>query len=160
MLTATRLRELLNYDPATGAFTWRVDRQRYLAGQQAGTARYDGRRSIKVDQIDYCSGRLAWLYMTGKWPRKHVDHKNCNALDDRWENLREATSSQNVANQRSKGKGRLKGVTWQKDRRKFMAHIRVNYRKINLGRYDTAEAAQAAYIAAANKYFGEFARSS
>jgi AP2 domain/HNH endonuclease len=167
MITAKRLRELLDYDSATGVFTWRVDKGRVRVGDRAGSVSrrkksangltYQ-RRFIKVDQINYTSSRLAWLYTTRKWPREMVDHKNCDALDDSWENLREASHAQNGANQRNRRQVPFKGVSWQKDCGKFMAHIRVNYRKINLGRFNTAEAAHAAYIAAAKQYFGEFAR--
>lgn len=94
MLTAERLRELLSYDPETGWFTWRVTRSsngRADAGSRAGALRSDGYRHVTVDQHKYKEHRLAWLYMTGKWPEADLDHKNNTRDDNRFSNLRAAS---------------------------------------------------------------------
>jgi HNH endonuclease len=93
MLTANRLRKLLNYDPATGVFRWRVGRQhRVNVGDVAGCiVRPKGHRMIGVDGKRYLANRLAWLYMTGKWPKLEINYLNRNASDTRWANLREMT---------------------------------------------------------------------
>lgn len=97
--------------------------------------------------------------MTGRWPKVTVDHINCIKADDRWCNLREATHSQNGANQHDrKSRVPFKGVTWVSRDKNYQAAIRINYRTITLGRFDTPEAAHAAYRKAARKHFGEFAR--
>lgn len=164
-LTAARLREILSYNPNTGVFTWRVDKFRRRGGgnahkdTRAGTIN-NGYQRIKIDGVIYRAGRLAVLWMTGSFPSGDVDHKNLNRSDDRWINLRQATRSQNRANSRAQ-KGKvvpLKGVSWDKKRQKYCAYIRADDRTINLGRYDRAEDAHAAYVAAASKYFGQFAR--
>jgi hypothetical protein len=159
-LTAARLRELLDYDPATGQFAWRVNRRGRFAriGQRAGSPRKDGRLQICIDERIYFASRLAVLWMTGEWPRQLVDHRNCNPADDRWTNLREATFSQNGANSRARQSAiPLKGVTRSRNGR-YDAQIKVNYQRICLGRFKTAKAANAAYAAAARLHFGEFAR--
>jgi hypothetical protein len=156
-LTAEWLREVLAYDPLTGAFTWLVNRRGRFArkGMRAGTLTCRGYRQICVDCRLYDAGPLAVLWMTGQWPDRLVDHRNLNKGDDRWKNLREANHSQNGANAR--GRGPLpKGVT--RDRSKFVAHIRVNYRTLYLGTFNTAKAAHARYCKAAVEHFGEFAR--
>jgi hypothetical protein len=124
-------------------------------GAIAGATNGNGYRQIKIDQVLYPIGRLAVLYMTGRWPKQLVDHRNCIKADNRWSNLREATSSQNGANSLRK----TKGAVWDKSRGQYVARIRVNYRQIWLGRFDTAKAAHAAYVTAAKRYFGDFARS-
>jgi hypothetical protein len=89
-----------------------------------------------------------------------VDHINHVGLDCRRSNLRVATPSQNVANSRSKSlskTGMPKGVRKGSGTRRFVARIKVNYRCIHLGYFDTPEEAHAAYVEAARKYFGEFA---
>jgi HNH endonuclease/AP2 domain len=154
-LSQGRLRKLLDYDPVTGIFTWRVNgRGRYKrAGARAGTIKKRGHRQICIDCVIYMAGPLAVLWMTGRWPKKIVDHANGIADDDRWSNIREANHSQNGSNSRE-----LKGVTYSKRDDRWRAAIKVNYRLINLGRFDSAHDAHAAYLAAARKHFGEFAR--
>jgi hypothetical protein len=154
-LTATRLRKLLDYDPATGEFTWRVNRRGRggRIGERAGTLSR-GRWQVCLDGVIYLTSRLAVLWMTGRWPKNLVDHRNCNKSDDRWENLREADFSENGAN--SRRRGAFKGVTWT--RGKYQAQIKVGYKNIYLGRFAAPETAHAAYVAAAEKHFGEFAR--
>jgi hypothetical protein len=102
------------------------------------------------------------FWMTGQWPRYQMDHKNRNRSDDRWSNLRQATRSQNQGNRiNSNNSLGLKGVCWEADRRKYKAYIEgKDGRTINLGRFNTAAEAQAAYAAAASKKFGQFARTS
>lgn len=85
-----------------------------------------------------------------------VDHINHVGLDCRRSNLRMATPSQNVANSRGKPT-KLKGVGFSPNGKRFSARIKVNYKSIHLGYFATAEAAHAAYVEAARKYFGEFA---
>jgi hypothetical protein len=159
------LRSYLNYDPDTGVFTWRVVRKGrphgYIpAGTQAGSIYNNGYRVIVIEGKRYLASRLACLYMTGKWPRSQMDHHNRDRSDDRWDNLRPATPLQNTGNRihHSNNALGIKGVCWEADRQKFKAYIEINGRSINLGRFDTAKEAQAAYGAAAKIYFGEFAR--
>lgn len=92
-------------------------------------------------------------------PHEQADHINGNGLDNRRENLRLATKSQNNANRRisKNNKSGYKGVSWHKASGKWVAGIKVNGKSINLGGYDTPEQAHKAYCDAAIKYFGEFA---
>lgn len=98
--------------------------------------------------------------MTGKWPVEHIDHKDMNGANNRWDNLREATVFQNHWNVAltSRNKSGVKGVRWDKRSGKWLAEIRDKNKKIWLGLHDTIEAATAAYRAGALKYHGEFAR--
>jgi hypothetical protein len=90
-----------------------------------------------------------------------IDHINRNGLDNRRRNLRICTRSQNLANQglHSNNTSGLKGVSWCRQTRKWKAQISINHKHKNLGRFEDPEEAHAAYIKAAKKYFGEFARS-
>jgi hypothetical protein len=99
-LTASRLRELLSYDPATGVFTRLVRAGHSNAGDVAGSVDSDGYRQIGIDGKSYKVARLAFLYMTGALPSKRVYYKNGNPLDNRWVNLREAATRQGLTVER------------------------------------------------------------
>jgi AP2 domain len=92
------------------------------------------------------------------WPR--TDHINGDGLDNQRHNLRPATHAQNLANRpkiRRPTSSRYKGVSWDRTVRKWGAHVTVNGRMHNLGRFLIEEDAARAYDAAAIKAFGEFA---
>ncbi|MGB9054416.1 MAG: HNH endonuclease, partial [Pseudolabrys sp.] len=94
MLTANRLRKVLSYAPATGIFRWKVSAStRAPVGTIAGAKNGRGYRQIRIDGRPYSASRLAWLYMTGKWPNSEISYLNGKPSDTRWANLREATSS-------------------------------------------------------------------
>lgn len=158
-ITHARLLEVLHYDPVTGEWTWIVRTSvRMHIGDKAGRIA-NGRRSIQVDGKRYYAYRLAVFYMTGEWPHEVVDHENLKKSDDRWENLRCATKMQNNANAvaRSSNKCGLKGVSKNKGG-KFSAFIQVEKKNKYLGQFDCPVAAHFAYVIAADKAFGEFAR--
>ena len=159
-LTADRLRQVLHYDPSTGFFTWLVKRGRQSAGTRAGTKAGDGAIHICVDGVVYNAHRLAFLYMTGRWPTEEIDHRNVTNDDNRWENLREATRVQNSVNVRVKRHCRsgLKGAFLTKSGKRWFSVLTVNRRQQRLGTFDTPEEASAAYFKAAKAVYGEFAR--
>lgn len=139
MLTQDRLRMLLRYDEDTGNF-YRPD------GAVAGTVRPDGYIQISVDGRLYRAHRLAFLDMTGAWPKHEVDHLNMVRNDNRWVNLRDVPHAVNKQNERKARGGRdgLLGVTrW---RNRFKAQIRVWREAHHLGVFDTEESAHKAYV--------------
>lgn len=92
-------------------------------------------------------------------PRVKVDHRNHNTLDNRRQNLRACTQSQNCANRRGpqlNGTSGYRGVSWNKREARWTARIGVNGRRINLGYFSTVPAAAAAYRAANKKHHGDF----
>jgi len=158
-LTAKRLREVLRYNRRTGVFTWTTNLRRGQKGKRAGGMRA-GRRGIGIDGRRYLASRLAWLYVKGSWPTHEIDHKNLDKSDDRFSNLRPATHAQNLRNVgrlRNNSSG-IKGVTWDKSRRKWSASITVDGRQYNLGRFASLKAARAKRRSAATELHGEFGR--
>lgn len=158
-LTAERLREVLDYDPETGVFTWRVTntnalghggRSRCVAGAVAGHLNRNGYRSIGIDHVLYQAHRLAWLYVHDRWPDHHIDHINGGHDDNRIANLRDVPQAQNAQNrhgaQRNNRTGHL-GVDEYKPGR-WRARIKDGARQRHLGCFATPEAAYAVYAEA------------
>lgn len=89
-----------------------------------------------------------------------VDHINGDPLDNRKSNLRLCSQGENVMNQRRRTNNTsgFKGVSFSKDRRKWVANIQSCGRFKFLGYYATPEDAHAAYVEAAKRLHGEFAR--
>jgi hypothetical protein len=159
-LTAERLRELLDYDPATGEFRNRVQRGgRGRAGDVAGCVNDRGYQRIGVDGQRHRAHRLAWLYDQGTWPAGMLDHIDGDRVNNRIGNLRIATRAQNAANRRPRagGTSQFKGVSWDKDRGEWRARIKVDGRWRHLGRFTNPEDAARAYDLAAVEAFGAFA---
>lgn len=88
-----------------------------------------------------------------------VDHWNGDGLDNRRENLRLATESQNGANRglQSNNSSGFKGVVFHRRCGRWQARIKVQGKTISLRYHDTPEKAAHAYDKAARKFFGEFA---
>lgn len=157
-VTVERLKQLLSYDPTNGHFIWLERRGPIAAGGIAGGKNLEGYINIKIDGVLYKASRLAFLYMIGRWPDKeHVDHINGILDDNRWENLREATRSQNQANRRTVNKnGILKGVFRKGN--SYRVHIAKDLHRYHLGCATSEEEAKELYHAAAILLFGEFSR--
>ncbi|WP_306003082.1 HNH endonuclease [Brevundimonas sp. C43] len=126
------------------------------AGHIAGSRTQDGYAAIKLDGCHYLAHRLAFLFMTGSWPKDQVDHRNGWKLDNAWSNLREASHSENMSNRPGWGR-HPKGVTQDRSGR-FRAAIRKDGSREYLGTFDTPEEAHATYVARARELHGMFAR--
>jgi HNH endonuclease len=158
-LTAQRLREVLHYEPVTGIWTWLINRRGIAkTGTIAGGVSSRGYWRFKIDGHLYQSSRLAVLYMTGQWPAEEVDHKDGNPLNDRWNNLREATRSEQRQNVRRRRDSRnaYKGLIRRQRKTKTVWEARVKGKCV--GTFDSEEKAYAAYCQKATEAFGQFAR--
>ena len=89
-----------------------------------------------------------------------IDHIDGNPVNNRIENLRLVTRSQNQHNQKipKNNTSGVKGVGWNKAKMKFKANLMKNNKNIHLGFYDTKEAAEKAITEAREKIHGEYAR--
>ena len=149
-ITASRLRELLNYDPETGIFTRLTKWGSKGIGDIPGTKSPQGYWYIGLDNRPYPAHRLAWLYMNGEWPQGDIDHINRNRLDNRIVNLRHTTRSTNLHNSSARGSSGVKGVSLispsrqRKSKKLWQARIQVNNQEYDLGSYYTLEEAAAA----------------
>ena len=98
--------------------------------------------------------------MTGRWCKPTIDHRDGNITNNRWNNLRRATASQNNANRRRPrhNTSGYKGVSFRRDSGKWSATIGRDGKIIHLGIFATPQEAHEVYVKAARKLFGEFAR--
>lgn len=160
-LAIERLHAVLNYDSATGIFTWKQRTSESARCVQIGSiagglTAYDGYRRIKIDGFQYLEHVLAWVFVHDRWPAHQIDHINTNRSDNRLANLREATKSQNAANARlfrNNTSGR-KGVYRHGD--KWQAVAIKDRRRYNLGTFSTRDEAYAVYVGFASHLHGEF----
>jgi hypothetical protein len=174
-LTAAQLRSVLHYDPETGLFRWHATIDHWRAGLPAGTKskrhvvlglgttrRTNQQRHyvLGIKKRVYLAHRLAWLYVYGTWPKGHIDHINCDGSDNRIANLRLATPRQNCCNRRrrSDNTSGVKGVSWSKRTKRWVAHIQHQGKNRHVGSYVSIEEAAAGYAAAAVRFHGEYAR--
>jgi len=157
-LTAERLREVLDYDPERGVFTWLERGPGRSLSREPGGLTPRGYRFIMIDGERIYAHTLAWLYVHGRWPAEHVNHKNGNLSDNRLCNLREATRAEISwsARPRRDSRSPLKGAQTFEGR--WRSGIVINGKTIHLGLFDTPEEAHAAYCEAARLYHGAFAR--
>jgi len=130
---------------------WNPFTRSFYANRRVKTVQINGkRRHIKISMaaqiLDPKKGEI-------------IDHRNHDTLDNRKDNLRKATRSQNVMNVRHKREGQYKGVH-RRDNKKFAgwrSMIGVNKKLVHLGTFRSPEEAARAYDEAAKKHFGEFA---
>lgn len=151
-LTDKRLRELLNYEPETGLFIWKVDRPpRAKAGSRPTSPTKSGYLRASIDGKTYYQHRLAWLYTHGDWPKGVIDHINGDVSDNRINNLRDvnhSTNLQNLRRARSDSQVGLIGVHRRNDTGRYTARIQINGRNATIGCFDSPEAAHEAYLSA------------
>tara|TARA_R110000868_G_scaffold199448_1_gene446084 strand:+ start:103 stop:609 length:507 start_codon:yes stop_codon:yes gene_type:complete len=155
LLTVEKLRSLLDYEPTTGVFTWRSKvAKKIVVGSVAGNLHPLGYRRIRIDGRQYFEHRLAWLYVTGSWPKLKIDHINRVKTDNRFENLRDVSVSinnQNTDKQKRNTSG-VKGVTWNASSAKWQAQIRANAKHHYLGVYKNIQDAENAYLNGVKKF--------
>lgn len=158
-ISVTKVRKELTYNPETGLFV-RNERSpcdftpngqlsseslcksyntRY-ANKPAITAKNRGGYLIgRVCGRNVFAHRIAWAYMTGAWPEEDIDHINGDRSDNRFENLREVSRTENLKNRGlcKRNKSGEIGIYWGADRGKW----RVELMNIKIGSFDTKEEA-------------------
>ena len=168
------LRKILRYEPHTGKLFWLFRNgdmfpdTGYGGAEGAASrwnARFAGKEALIAINARYFRGsifgqrvsshRVIWAMQTGSWPTEEIDHINCDGLDNRWVNLREAKREENCWNRRmgKSNKSGFKGVSWDDGLKTWTATIRAR-----LGRFDTPEGAADAYARASAILHGAFGR--
>lgn len=169
------LREVVALDAATGALTWLERRSRHFPDVcERWNENYAGKPAIAaVDPLGYLNGhifgkrvkahRVVFALYHGRWPTMEIDHIDGNPSNNRPENLREVTRQQNNRNIRGKRRraethSRYKGVSWHRQRRKWVVQCKGDDGQHYRGLYEDEVEAARAYDFHARQQHGEYAR--
>jgi hypothetical protein len=160
------LKEFLDYNPETGIFIWKkTTNPRIKVGSEAGCEKVKTKnlvyREIKFNYIQYRAHRLAYYMYHGIDPRNNdIDHEDRNGLNNKINNLRLATHSDNSKNRSiaENNTSGVTGVTWDKRRGKWQAQLKLNGKHKFLGYYLNIQDAAQARKEGEKKYFGKFRR--
>lgn len=169
--TISELRSLISYDTSTGRMFWRPRPEGDFPSKSAADSwntRYAGRPALatpngkghlkgSIYNRQHFAHRVAWAVHHGYWPSA-LDHINGNRSDNRIENLREATATQNARNRKPIGGSRFLGVSRSANGKRWRAYIHINGKTVALGTFDCEEVAARTYDVAARRHFGQFAR--
>lgn len=151
----------VDYNRDTGVFVWkkRIGKSRshkafnsQFAGKEAGNIHPSGYRHIHVTDSGKSTHirahRLAWFICYGSGPKDQIDHINRNKLDNRINNLREVSNTQNQhnASRRKDNKSGVSGVYWDKSKSKWRASVRVNSIRHYVGLFDELDSASNAVL--------------
>ena len=165
LITPDDVRRLFDYEPKSGNLVWKDSRHAHRNGSVAG---YRSKRRAIYIVITASDGKcytflghlLVWAWVRGVWPTDEIDHINGDDCDNRIENLRECSHSENLRNQNKVfGEVPFKGVTRSSSKSdRFEASIRVNRKAHYLGTFSSPQEAACAYDTAAVRFFGDFAK--
>ncbi len=145
MLTQQILKELVQYNPDTGEFH-RIGKK---SDEPIGTKSLHSKKTyIRIwvyGKLHYAH-RLAWLYMTGSFPKEQIDHIDGNGLNNAFANLRDVTCQENNKNRRLSDASStgIMGVCWDEDRKKWRSQVKHSGKNKFLGRFDKIEDAKQA----------------
>lgn len=145
-----------------GELYWAVSRKGVTKGAIASRINpTTGYRDTRLFRKVYQTHRLIFL-LHHEYTPQYVDHIDGNPLNNRIENLRPCTKSQNACNQklRSNSKSGVRGVSWISRNSKWVARVGIEGKQLYLGLFDTIEEATNAVEKARQKHYGEFARPS
>ena len=156
-LSKEMLNELFEY--RDGEIYYKVSRSRNKAGSKAGTYRpHDNAYQVIINGKHYLTHRIVFMMHNGYLPQ-YVDHIDRNRSNNKIENLREATHSQNAYNStiRKDSKTGIKNVSWNKVDKSWKVRIQANNTRITIGQFKDLELAELVAMEARNKYHGEYA---
>lgn len=159
--------ETIRYDPKTGKFWWLPNPKkpktwlnRFAFNEAFTTVDIQGYLYGRVSYKRYIAHRVAWYLHYGHWPVGQIDHINGNIKDNRIENLRDVTISQNQWNRKlnANNTSGYKGVCWSKKDGTWVSHITLNGKVKRLGCFSSKEEAAKAYSEAADKLHEGYCR--
>lgn len=144
-VTPELLRGILDYDSKKGLFRWKQKGSNHCKdGWFRGSPDRNGRLQIHVQGKSMKAHTIAWMIFHGVKPTFEIAHDDGDHTNNRIKNLSDITHAENMKNikKSSANKSGVTGVSWVKDKNRFCARIRVNYRTIHLGYFGTVKEAE------------------
>lgn len=154
------LNEWVEYNPASGEFKWRKSPHHLVkAGDIAGSQEKRGYRIIQVRKNSIKAHRAAWAITYGYFPTLEIDHIDNNPSNNRISNLREVDRSRNQMNARlpKNNSSGVKGVSYCNPKKKWIASIGFNKKRICIGHFDSIDDAIKARKEKEKEIHGEYA---
>jgi len=157
ILTQDQVKDLFEY--RDGELYWKINKGTVKIGSKTGSLHHSGYRFTQINKKTYLLHRIIFLYHHGYLPQ-YIDHIDNNKINNKIENLREATRSQNGFNTRisKTNTSGIKGVNWSKSSKKWEVRVQINNKRKCIGIYADIELAELVATEARNKYHQEFAR--
>lgn len=154
-LTVKQVTDKFSYDPETGILTSRVKYGSKPEGRVVGCTDERGYVRVRVGGMLIKAHRVIWFMQTGDVP-PIIDHINRDKGDNRWCNLRIATSSENAGNASisPRNTSGFKGVSFDKSRNRWRASVPGSPAKLTV---ESKYHAAVVYNYFAEKHFGKFA---
>jgi hypothetical protein len=153
-ITPEVLRELLDYDPSTGVLTWKHRDRKWFGTDRSWrtwNTRFAGEQAFRTPK-DVCivrltgdilghrfyASRVAWAIYHGSWPVHAIDHVNGDEGDNRISNMRDVPQGDNCRNasRRKDNTSGVPGVSWNKDRGKWLVTISAEKGRRYVGIFD------------------------
>ena len=142
-----KLHKMFTYNPETGLL------KRKRNKQVVGTLNGKGYLDVSIEGKNHRVHRVCYCMYHGYWPENDIDHINQIKTDNRIKNLREVSRSCNMRNSKlhTNSSSGVKGVSWNKQRKKWKTYITINNKNIYVGFFkDFDSAVMARYIAELN----------
>jgi hypothetical protein len=157
-ITQAQLRELFTYRQ-DGCLISNKNSTRRKIGDVVGSLHGDNYLTVSINSKNILLHRVIYFYHYGHCP-EFLDHINGNFKDNRIENLRPATRSQNMMNRRlaKNNTSGIIGVTWEKSTNSWIAKININGKRTKLGKFTDLFSAACVRKSAEQKHYGEFLR--
>ena len=149
-----RIRALLEYDPATGLFRWKSPTVRQAKGWFKGNKSVRNYRQLYIDGHHYLAHVIAFVIVDGSWPQMEIGHRDRDHANNKWGNLRHREKEVRGFNRRINRNNTTghRGVSrFEEDRFRAVIHYRKQH--ISLGLFDDPDAAGAAWLEAARRYY-------
>ena len=137
--TQKELLEYLSYDADTGILTWiKKPSKKIVLNSRAGSQTETGYRTLYFKGKKYQEHHVIWCIVHGQFPTMQIDHIDQDRSNNAINNLREVSQSENSRNRARARRTRLGevGIWWCRRRRKYVAEITLNRKKVYQKTFD------------------------